>query len=125
MHACERLRRGPLATLPPLRGSSHDTRLDTGRACRLRAVSCGLQTRLSKMVAADTERTFACTVPAWGEGGKMPEEATFTTNLQGVLRLMVLACWCLRWSPRRPVAVFGSSTRAREHGLACYSPAAA
>ena len=39
--------------------------------------------RLSKMVAADTERTFACTVPAWGEGGKMPDEAEFTTNLQG------------------------------------------
>ena len=39
--------------------------------------------RLSKPAAADTERTFACTVPAWGEGGKMPDEATFTTNLQG------------------------------------------
>ena len=42
-----------------------------------------VQFRLSKPAAADTERTFACTVPAWGEGGKMPDEATFTTNLQG------------------------------------------
>ena len=39
--------------------------------------------RLSKAASADTERTFACTVPAWGEGGKMPDEAEFTTNLQG------------------------------------------
>ena len=34
------------------------------------------------MTFADTERTFACVVPAWGEKGKMPEEAYFTTNLQ-------------------------------------------
>ena len=38
--------------------------------------------RVSAMAHAETERTFACVVPAWGEGGAMPEEAYFTTNLQ-------------------------------------------
>ena len=40
------------------------------------------KTKLSELTFADTDRTFACEVPAWGEKGKMPEEAYFTTNLQ-------------------------------------------
>ena len=50
------------------------------------------KTRLSKAAAANTERTFACTVPAWGEGGKMPDEAEFTTNLQGACGAERHAC---------------------------------
>ena len=40
------------------------------------------KTKTSEATFADTERTFACVVPAWGEKGKMPEEPNFTTDFE-------------------------------------------
>ena len=68
------------------------------------------QFRLSKMAAADTERTFACTVPAWGEGGKMPDEATFSTNLQvlenGRMMPEPEGGQVIKWTPQTPAFKF-------------------
>ena len=64
------------------------------------------KTALSAIAHADTERTFACEVPAWGEGGKMPDEAYFTTNLQvlenGRLMPEPSGGQTINWTPQKP-----------------------
>lgn len=68
------------------------------------------KSKTTEAVSADTERTFSCTVPAWAEPGKMPDEAEFTTNLEvlenGRLMPAPIGGQVINWVPQTPTFKF-------------------
>jgi len=73
------------------------------------------KSKISEAVAADTERTFSCVVPAWADKGKMPDEPTFTSNFEVLENGRTMAApsggQVIKWTPEIPSLKFADNSR--------------
>jgi len=71
------------------------------------------KTRTSAAVAAETERTFSCVVPAWADKSNMPEDPNFTTNFEVLENSRSMPApsggQVVKWTPEIPSLKFGTN----------------